>query len=488
MPSDRHETETRNKPENTDDIGARLGIAAVMALAASSLARAFGGPAWLYLPMLGAMLLLIAAGFGRINNKLRTTSLILFSVGLLAVPFAKDAVAAVQRGVFVSGMLVSLTASVLLIARCAVQSPRIQMIGAALRERQGTPRYAAFTLASQFFSGILGLAGANLMFVMAAPPTEKQSETRTATVVSVSRGFTAASCWSPVFGNMAILLALYPSLHWAEVFPVGLALGQLTVAVSVFMQHAAARRAAAADAVADDSAAGVATTSAAAPPTPLSTLLWIAAPVVLVLLGFLLVIMSLSRMLHIMISAAIIMMGPLVSLAFNAGMGEPGRRLASGVRGLLGSMRLFPALGSEAMLFLSAGCAGSIMADAFPEAWVSFIGAHLGGHPFLAVGFLVLGIMAAALAGIHPVLSAVFLASTLTPAVLAIPPIAHMAAILAGWGLSASVTPFSVLSLTASRYAGVSLYRISLGINWKYAVANAVIVCGLLTAYILVLA
>jgi hypothetical protein len=461
------------------DAGTKVGIAAVMALAASSVARAFGGPSWLYLPMLGALLLLIAAGFGRINRKLRTTSFVLLSVGLLAIPFAKDAVAAVQRGVFVSGLLVSLTASVLLIARCAVQSPRIQLIGAALREREGTPRYAAFTLASQFFSGILGLAGANLMYVMAAPSTEKPSETRTATVISVGRGFSAASCWSPVFGNMAILLALYPTLHWAEVFPIGLALGQLTMIVSVLMQHVAGRR------TANDAHADA---SGTAPATPLSTLLWIAAPVVLVLLSFLVVIMSLSRMLQIVISAAIIMMGPLVSLAFNAGMGEPGRRLSNGVQGLLASMRLFPALASEASLFLSAGCAGSIMADAFPQAWVAFIGGHLSGHPFWAVAFLVFGIMAAALAGIHPVLSAVFLASTLTPSVLGIPPISHMAAILAGWGLSASVTPFSVLSLTASRYAGVGLYQISLGRNWAYATGNAVVVCCLLTVYIVLLA
>lgn len=464
------------------DAGTKVGIAAVMALAASSVARAFGGPSWLYLPMLGALLLLIAAGFGRINRKLRTTSFVLLSVGLLAIPFAKDAVAAVQRGVFVSGLLVSLTASVLLIARCAVQSPRIQLIGAALREREGTPRYAAFTLASQFFSGILGLAGANLMYVMAAPSTEKPSETRTATVISVGRGFSAASCWSPVFGNMAILLALYPTLHWAEVFPIGLALGQLTMFVSVLMQHVAGRRAA------SHAQAGASGAAHATPATPLSTLLWIAAPVVLVLLSFLVVIMSLSRMLQIVISAAIIMMGPLVSLAFNAGMGEPGRRLSNGVQGLLASMRLFPALASEASLFLSAGCAGSIMADAFPQAWVAFIGSHLSGHPFWAVAFLVFGIMAAALAGIHPVLSAVFLASTLTPSVLGIPPISHMAAILAGWGLSASVTPFSVLSLTASRYAGVGLYQISLGRNWAYAAGNAVVVCCLLTIYIVLLA
>jgi hypothetical protein len=50
--------------------------------------------------------------------------------------------------------------------------------------------------------------------------------------------------------------------------------------------------------------------------------------------------------------------------------------------------------------------------------------------------------------------------------VLGLPPIVHMGAILAGWGLSTSVTPFSVLSLTASRYSGVGLDQISLGRNW----------------------
>jgi hypothetical protein len=59
-----------------------------------------------------------------------------------------------------------------------------------------------------------------------------------------------------------------------------------------------------------------------------------------------------------------------------------------------------------------------------------------------------------------------------------------MAAILAGWGLSASVTPFSVVSLTASRYAGVGLYEISLRKNSGYALCSAVLVCALLAIYI----
>lgn len=451
-------------------------IVAIATLVASTLLRAFGGPGWLYLVVLAALSLLIASGFRNINQKLRNTAMILLVAGMATFPFAKDPVAALQRGVFIAGMLVSLTASVMLIARCAVQSHRIQMIGGALRERQGKARMFSFSFASQFFSGILGLAGANLMFVMAAPPNEEKSAMRTAGVVSVVRGFAAASCWSPVFGNMAILLALYPSLHWAEVFPVGLAVGQITLIVGLLTMRALPSTDAASD--------GASATAPAKAATSIRDLIGMALPVMLVLLGFLGVVLLISRTLQIIISAAIIMLGPLVSLLFHAGTGNAGERLRNGVRGLADSMRLYPALASEAILFLSAGMAGSLMADAFPAQWVAAIANLLGGYPFLGLAFLVLGIMVAALAGVHPMLSAVFLASTITPDVLGLPPITHMAAILAGWGLSASVTPFSVVSLTASRYAGVGLYDISLRKNSGYALCSAVIVCALLALYI----
>jgi hypothetical protein len=457
---------------------ATASIAAIATLVAATLLRAFGGPGWLYLVVLAALSLLIASGFRNINQKLRNTATLLLIAGAATFPFAKDPVGALQRGVFIAGMLVSLTASVLLIARCAVQSHRIQMIGGALRERQGKARMFSFSFASQFFSGILGLAGANLMFVMAAPPNEEKSAMRTAGVVSVVRGFAAASCWSPVFGNMAILLALYPTLHWAEVFPVGLAVGQITLIVGLLTM----RTLPSSDAAPVDAPAAAA--AAAAPATSIRDLFGMALPVMVVLLGFLGVVLLISRTLHIIISAAIIMLGPLVSLIFHAGAGTAGDRIRNGVRGLSESMRLYPALASEAMLFLSAGLAGSLMADAFPAQWVAAISALVSGYPFLGLAFLVFAIMLAAIAGVHPMLSAVFLASTMTPEVLGLPPITHMAAILAGWGLSASVTPFSVVSLTASRYAGIGLYDISLRKNSGYAICSAVLVCALLAIYI----
>jgi hypothetical protein len=57
----------------------------------------------------------------------------------------------------------------------------------------------------------------------------------------------------------------------------------------------------------------------------------------------------------------------------------------------------------------------------------------------------------------------------------------HIAAILAGWAMSASVTPFSILSLTASRYSGTSLYQISIGKNWAFALVNTLLACAMLT-------
>jgi hypothetical protein len=451
--------------------GSMVGKLSVLALILVTLARAFGAPSWLYLVAAVAAAALIASGYRQINARLRNTSFILFGVAALALPLARAPAAALERGILIAALLTSVTASVMLIARCAMQSHRIGFIGAGLRERQGSRRYLSFTLASQFFSGILGLAGANLMFVMAAPSTEGDSESRTATVVAVGRGFAAASCWSPVFGNMAILLALYPTLHWIEVFPVGLALGQVTILVGALMNRLA------------QAGPTPVAASVLGPPTSMITLLRSALPLVISLLTLLGLIMAASWLLHIVISAAIVLLAPFVSLLFHAATGRAGRRLADGVAGLSHAMENFGALASEALLFMAAGCAGSILADAFPASWIALIGAALRGHAFLGLAFLVAAIILTSLIGVHPVLSAVFLASSLPPQVLALPPLIHMAAILAGWGLSANMTPFSVISLTASRYAGISPADVSFGRNWRFAMTNALVMCAVLAVF-----
>lgn len=453
-------------PAALDANGPRLAGIAVAIIAATILARSFGGPGWLAAVLIFGAALLVLSGFRTVPPRLRNTALLLFALTILLSPFAQDPLAALQRGVFISGQLLALISCVLLLAQCALKSPRIQRVGASLRGQPAHRRYSAFTVASQLYSSMLGMAGAHIMLVMAAPKDEAVGVQRTEAVVAVTRGFALAGFWSPVFGNMVILLALYPTLHWIEIFPIGLVLAQIGLAIGMLLNHLERRSA----------------PSAVAEPgrRRASDALLDGLPLLLAMLTFLAVILTVSKLLRISISSTIVMLAPLTALSIHLATGNPGRRWLNARSNIGESVKNYPRLASEAMLFMAAGCAGSIMAAAFPVQWTQQIGATLSGLPLLGLAFLVFTIMGVALAGIHPVLTSVFLASTITPEVLNLPPVAHMAALLTGWGLSAALTPFSVLSLTAARYAGTSLYQISFGMNWRFALATSLLASLLL--------
>lgn len=472
------------------------------------LARAFGGPDLLAGVLFAAAAVLVYSGYHAVPARLRKTAFLLFGVTVALLPFAQSPLAALQRGIFISGLLLAMISSVLLLAQCALRSPRVQQVGASLRGQPGRRRYPSFTIASQMFSGMLGMAGAHIMLVMAAPPQEANGPAKTEAVVGVTRGFGVAGFWSPVYGNMVTLLALYPSLQWSEIFPIGLGLAQITLVVGLLLtrfEHSrAARRASEASQPSSESVAATQSAiqagfsptgdaSLQATPAPriahktMTDLLRDGLPLLLPMLIFMGLLLTTSKLLGIVVSATVVLLAPLTAIALHLAMGVPHRRWANVRTNLVESANNYPRLASEALVFMAAGCAGSIMADAFPQHWAQQIGILLAGLPFFGLAFLLLAIMALALAGVHPVLSAVFLASTITPELLGLPPVAHMAALLTGWGLSAILTPFSVLSLTASRYSGTSLYQISLGKNWLFALLSALLACALLTVVTLLL-
>jgi hypothetical protein len=460
--------------ERATSANARLAaIISVLVIIGVTLWRAFGGPAILFAILLAAIAALVVTQFRNIPSNLRNTSLALLVLSVLLLPLARSPLAALQRGVFISGLLLGLMGSVMLLARCALRSPAVHVIGQALRAQPPGRRYAAFTVAGQVFSAMLGMAGANIMLIMAAPAGEPPGEHKTAAVIAVTRGFTAASYWSPMFGNMAILLALYPTLRWIEVFPVGVLLAQLTLPVGILLHRLRARR----------GVGGEQDMVLAAP----SGFLRAALPLAAAMLAFLGLVLLTGSATGISTTASIVLIGPWIALLLNIAMADRGRRIPQGLRRLVDDLQLYPNLASEALLFLGAGCAGSIMGDAFPATWVAWIGAAVHDTPPLAIAFLMAAVIGAALTGIHPVLTAVFLASTMTPQVLNLPPMLHILAILTGWGLSASLTPYSVLSLTASRYAGIGLYQISIGRNALFALLNAMLGWALLSAVALLM-
>lgn len=380
-------------------------------------------------------------------------------------PFAQTPGASLEKGLYVGALLVSLVASVSILARCALRSSAVGVVGDCLLARAPARRYLPFTCAAQLFAAMLSLAGTNVLFAIAAREKNVSQQSRIAMFSAITRGFSAATFWSPMFGNMSILLALYPTLDWFTVFPLGFTLAQLTVLVGTGL----------------DRLRGSPDINDGDVPWPPSSVRS-AGVLLLAMLLYLFALVATSATLTLSITNSIVLLTPIAVVVINIFTSESDHRIRIGLRTTLADLTHLPAIAPELVLFTTAGCAGTIIADAIPPHWIAAIASHLVALPWLGIVVLMVSVIMLSALGVHPVLSAVLLASTLTPRALSLPVLPHFGAVLVGWGLAASLTPFSVLNLTASRLSGIGLMRISVGANWRFTT-----ICLALTALVLTL-
>jgi hypothetical protein len=194
-------------------------------------------------------------------------------------------------------------------------------------------------------------------------------------------------------------------------------------------------------------------------------------PVLLGMVLFLTLIMASAWGLGVPIPAVIISEAPLAAWLINAGLHRKARRpLRAAGRQLAEDMAAFRSMSNEVLMFLVSGCAGTVIGNAIPSAWTMALGQMVAGMPMLACMAVSAAIVLLSSAAIHPMLSAVVVGSSLSPALLGLPLLAHLSALLVGWGLAIIVTPFSVLSLMASRWSGIHVLTISLRANIAFVV------------------
>lgn len=450
---------------------AAIALSAIGVIAAASVARALGGPESLAAVVLAASVALVASQFGRIPRQIRITCALLFALALLLAPLVASPRDALVRGSFIAGVLVALLASVQLLARSALRTRPVQQIGDALLAQPAARRYLAFTVAGQAMAAMLSLAGSNVLFAIAGR-SPAQGVDRLAMFSAITRGFSAAICWSPIFGNMAILLALYPSLHWIDVFLPGFALAQMSVLVGLLLDRRRHRNA---------PMAAVAPPASAAP-LAARTLGRTALMATLVAALLVAALAALSVALSVSITVAIVVIGPLAAFALTALRLPAAGRLRAAWRQTAHDATHLPGTASEALLFLTAGIAGTMIAAAVPSAWIAALGQIVAGLPI--AGFLLVMLMVVGLStvGVHPVLAGIFVANAFTPQALGLPALPHFCAVLTGWGLAASATPFSILNLTAARHAGFSTTELSVRANGLFTAITILLTAALLAA------
>lgn len=411
--------------------------------------------------------LFLVAEHRAIPRSIATICSVLGISAIVVWPFGNASLASIERGVYIGAMISSVMASVSLLARAALRSPALTKLTDYLMEQNYRRRYVLLALSGQVLPCMLGFAGVHMLFSVASRSQDSNEADRIALFTAISRSFSAATLWCPTFGNMVILLALYPQLSWATVLPIGMGLAVATILLSMLIDHGRLRaRAVPAEAGEGD-----------VPPDVLRT----AAGVMVALLLFFGASMGLASWLELPVSAAITMLAPVVALGLHYVLADADRSVATAWRGFTADGATLRAFAPEIMLFLVAGCGGTIIAESIPQAWISAAAGMVAGTAILSILALILSILALSCIGIHPVLSVVLLSTTFTPQTLELPMLVHFSALLAGWSISSTLAPFSMLSMTASRYSGLSIYDISTRRNWLFCTIGTILATLVLT-------
>lgn len=422
----------------------------------------------------GACLVFLLVQRRHASKGILRTSVILLAITAALLPIIKAPVQALESGVRIGGLIASLLISVGLLSRASLRVARMRQVITNLFSLPRSQRPLALGIATQFFGGFLGLAGLTMMMDIAAQRSDIDRADQIADFSAISRGYAALSLWSPMYSNMSIVLALYGGVRWSDLLPCVLAIAAIFIGLGAVLDKLKLKSTA---------------SHQAAPASSIRSLVRQAIPIVLVMLGFVVLLVFTSNHLHIPISVAIICGAPAVAWLLNA-LHQPARtaRYSKGASQLSRDLIGQTTMAGEVMLFLSSGCAGTVLSQAIPASWSSAIAQIAIGSTYLSCLLIIGTILLLSCTAIHPMLSAILVGSSFSPALLGLPPLVHLCAVLVGWGLSIIVTPFSVLSILASRFSGIPILAISLRANLGFvsiAMGGAVVVLGFAASVIL---
>lgn len=332
--------------------------------------------------------------------------------------------------------------------------------------RQSPDRGYIFLAASvHLLGGVLNLAGVSLLSGMVGG--EKDGELRRRLSRALMQGFTAASCWSPFLVSMAAITTVLPTIRWLDVAAAGLVAGALLVGCSWLMDRVVWGRVA---------AAGFAEAPSAVVPAARRRLAGILASLVLAVAG-------LAEISGLPIPIVLGLVGPPYALVWClslSGRLQPAAAVAAELGGRV--MKDLPGFRSEAMVFVGANVFGAGIAAAISPEAVGRVLDSLAFGPDLKLFLLAAVFVACGALGLHPVIVVVVVGHVLPPEVLGVSAPLQASLMLAMWGLSTLLSPFSATTLYVSRIVEMSVWTLAWRMNPPYVLTASFLVCLLVVA------
>ncbi len=385
-----------------------------------------------------------------IARGIKRTSLALALLTGVAVVMIDQPLTALEKGLRIGALIASLLISVSLMSKASLRVPHMRKVMSNLYAIPRGQRPLALGIGAQFLGGFLGLAGLTMMMDMAAQREHLSSREKIADFRAISRGYAALALWSPMYSNMSIVLTMYEGIAWTDVLPYALTISVIFIGLGALIEKLALTR----DKTESTGAGSIA------------EVLKDGIPIIGLMLCFLGFMMWAGNLMNASISAIIIVSMPFIAWLLNVWKpSDVSQRWRSGGRQLRQDLLGQGAIAGEVLLFLVSGCAGTVISQVIPMSLIEPL-AQLTSHSPVGASMLVMvAIVILSGTSIHPMLCAVLVGSSLTPTLLNLPPMAHLCAVLVGWGLAIIVTPFSVLSMMAARFSGMPVLTVSLRAN-----------------------
>jgi hypothetical protein len=282
------------------------------------------------------------------------------------------------------------------------------------------------------------------------------------------QGFTSASCWSPFYVGMVVILVALPTLAWRDVGPLGAGLALIIILSGWAYDRLIVRRNLLARHIVK--------------PVPLS--IGDLGRVILILGLLAGLVLIFVEAIGFSIPVALGLIGPPFAMAWAALLASENRNRGAKAKQLACKvMHWLPTLRSEALVFVGANILGLGVAGAVPAESIGGVVNELLPNADLKILAMIIGFMISGLVGLHPVVVVILASAILPPEVLGLQDWIVGLTYLGCWGLATLISPFSATTLFMSRAAGVS----SLMIAWRWTPAPVFVAAILIAIYIIVI-
>lgn len=395
--------------------------------------------------------------------------LLLIAAGIVLSALSHNVAGALWEGGRGTLMFILLFASVTLLQYPALNSPSMQVVRVIVTNLPPSRRYLWLSLASHFLSAITNFAGFALLASFVA--ASAAGELRKRMALALSRGFVAASTWSPFFLAMAVVVSLMPNLRWVDIAAPGILLG---LALIVF------------GAACDRFGKRGDTTEDTQRPLPVIEGKR-AAMLKLVALSLILVggVAAFDAVAHLSMSATIAIVVTVFSLGWywilavtrsptvpRVTLAHYGSMLIDNVGGLRGL----------SVLFIAANIFGQGVSSAVDGQLLVEAASKIGVSGVLWIPFLLFMIAGTSIFGLHSVIMIVIIGHTLPPAAIGLSQQTMALLMLASWGIGGVLSPLSNLTLYAANMLGQSNWSMAWRDNGFYAfgciVISSVVIMG----------